>query len=128
MAQQKFTVSAAVVILNARNEVLLLNHVLRPYSGWGLPGGFLDRGEQPSEAIRREIREEVGIELDDLRMLSVRVLGTHVETLFAATSTGTATVRSREIMGLGWFEVDAVPEYFSPAQHRLIKKVLDGEI
>ena len=128
LTQQKFTVSAAVVILNARNEVLLLNHVLRPFSGWGLPGGFIDRGEQPEAAIRREIREETGIELDDLRMLEVRVLGAHVEMLFAATSTGEATVQSREILSLGWFDVDGVPEDFSTAQHRLIKKVLNGEI
>ena len=105
----------------------MLNHVLRPYSGWGLPGGFIDRGEQPENAIRREIREETGIELDDLRMLEVRVLGAHVEMLFAATSTGQPAVRSREIIGLGWFDVDAVPEDFSHSQHHLIRKVLNGE-
>ena len=60
--QQKFTVSAAAIITNDNGEVLLLNHVLRPFSGWGLPGGFLGAGEQPEEAIRREIREETGIE------------------------------------------------------------------
>ncbi|MEP7211826.1 MAG: NUDIX hydrolase [Acidobacteriota bacterium] len=127
LAQQKFTVSAAVVTLNARKEVLLLNHVLRPYSGWGLPGGFVDRGEQPENAIRREIREETGIELDDLRMIEVRVLGAHVEMMFAATTTGDPTVRSREIIGLGWFDVDGVPEDFSHSQQHLIKKVLNGE-
>ena len=126
--QQKFTVSAAVVILNARNEVLLLNHVLRPFSGWGLPGGFIDKSEQPEAAIRREIREETGIELENLRMLEVRILGAHVEMLFAATSTGEAKVRSREIIGLGWFDVDRVPKDFSRGQHQLIRKVLNGEI
>jgi ADP-ribose pyrophosphatase YjhB (NUDIX family) len=126
--QQKFTVSAAVVIFNARKEVLLLNHVLRPYSGWGLPGGFIDKSEQPEEAIRREIREETGVELEDLRMVEVRVLGAHVEMLFAATTTGTPEVRSREIIGLGWFGVDDVPDDFSPAQHHFIRKVSGGEL
>jgi hypothetical protein len=45
--QQKFTVSAAAVIVNAEGKVLLLNHLLRPFSGWGLPGGFLTSAEQP---------------------------------------------------------------------------------
>jgi ADP-ribose pyrophosphatase YjhB (NUDIX family) len=128
ITQHKFTASAAVVILNARNEVLLLNHVLRPFSGWGLPGGFIDRGEQPEDAVRREIREETGLEIDDVRMIRVRVLGSHVEMVFAARSTGEARVMSREIMELGWFGVHDVPRDFSRAQHELIKQVLNGDI
>ncbi len=56
--QHKFTVSVAAVIINENEEILLLNHVLRPSSGWGIPGGFVKRGEQPEAAIEREIREE----------------------------------------------------------------------
>ena len=76
--QQNFTVSAAAIITNAGGEVLLLNHLLRPYSGWGLPGGFLTASEQPEEAIRRELREETGLELENLRMFMQKV-GAHVE-------------------------------------------------
>lgn len=126
--QQKFTVSAAVVVLNAQSEVLLLNHVLRPHSGWGLPGGFVDRGEQPEEAVRRELREETGIEMDNLRMLGVRVLARHVEILFAAASSGSAAVRSHEILELGWFSAASAPAGLPRVQHELIKKVLSGEI
>ena len=125
--QQKFTVSAAAIILNERREVLLLNHVLRPFSGWGLPGGFLTGGEQPEEAIRREIREETGIELGDLRMFRIRTLERHVEMLFTATAVGEPVVRSREILELGYFDVDSMPENMSGAQKRLIEKVLRGE-
>lgn len=128
LTQTQFTVSAAVVIFNSRNEVLLLNHVLRPFSGWGLPGGFLDAGEQPDVAIRREIREETGLELTDLRMFRVHVTGTHVEMLFAARSDGEAAVKSREIIGLGWFTSDNVPADFSRAQHEIVRKVLNDEI
>jgi ADP-ribose pyrophosphatase YjhB (NUDIX family) len=124
--QQKFTVSAAAVIVNDRRQVLLLNHVLRPFSGWGLPGGFLSRGEQPSDGIRREIREETGIELDDLEMFRVRVLSTHVEILFTATSAGDPEVKSHEILELGWFDVASMPENMSPAQKELIKKLLNS--
>jgi ADP-ribose pyrophosphatase YjhB (NUDIX family) len=55
ITQSRFTVSAAAAIVNDRGEVLLLNHVLRPYASWGLPGGFIDAGEQPEAAIRREV-------------------------------------------------------------------------
>jgi ADP-ribose pyrophosphatase YjhB (NUDIX family) len=124
--QQKFTVSAAAVILNESGEVLLLNHVLRPFSGWGLPGGFLSTGEQPEHAIRREIREETGIELKDLEMFRIRTLGRHVEMLFSAIAVGDPVVMSREILELGWFDIESMPEQMSGAQKSLIRERLRG--
>jgi hypothetical protein len=56
------------------------------------------------------------------------VLGSHVEMVFAARSTGEARVMSREIMELGWFGAHDVPRDFSRAQHELIKQVLNGDI
>ncbi|HEX6125117.1 MAG TPA: NUDIX domain-containing protein [Pyrinomonadaceae bacterium] len=124
--QRKFTVSAAAIITNMKGEVLLLNHVLRPFSGWGLPGGFLSKGEQPEAAIRREIIEETGIELDELRMFRVRTLGRHVEILFAARTDGEPEVRSREILELGWFDIESMPEQMSSAQKKMIQEAVSG--
>ena len=125
--QQKFTVSVAAVITNGAGQVLLLNHVLRPYSGWGLPGGFIAAGEQPEDAIRREIREETGIELMELEMFRIRTLDRHVEMLFSAVADGDPVVSSHEILELGWFEVESMPEQMSGAQKRLIRERLaDG--
>ncbi len=45
--QQKFTVSVAAIIINENEEILLLNHVLRPHSVWGIPGGFVKSGDSP---------------------------------------------------------------------------------
>jgi ADP-ribose pyrophosphatase YjhB (NUDIX family) len=124
--QRKFTVSAAAVVVNKQGQVLLLNHVLRPFSGWGLPGGFLTNGEQPEVAIRREIREETGIELDDLKMFRVRTLRSHIEILFSATTTGAPEVRSGEITELGWFDIDSMPERMSKAQKKLVREIVDS--
>lgn len=127
MTQSKFTVSAAAVITNDEGQVLLLDHLIRPKSGWGLPGGFLDRSEQPDDAVRREIREETGLELYNLKMLRVRTVGTHVEIIFRARSNDTPEVKSREIKGFGWFEPSKLPERMSLAQKRLIESVLSHE-
>jgi ADP-ribose pyrophosphatase YjhB (NUDIX family) len=124
MSQRKFTASAAAVVVNDAGEVLLLNHVLRPFSGWGLPGGFIDRGEQPESAIRRELMEEAGIELEELAMYRVRTVNAHIEIIFTARTAGEAAVSSREIMDLGWFAADDLPEKMSEAQKRLIELVL----
>lgn len=122
--QVKFTVSAAAVVTNEEGQVLLLNHILRPDSGWGIPGGFIDRGEQPEETLRREIREETGLELEDVRMYRVRTLGRHIEVIFTARGVGTPKVMSREITELAWFDVDKMPAEMSVDQQFLVKNAL----
>ena len=122
--QTSFTVSAAGVITNENGEVLLLNHVLRSVSGWGLPGGFLDAGEQSEAAFRRELREETGIELYDVSLVRTRTLHRHIEIIFAAKGIGEPVVKSREITELGWFDLDNMPPEMSLDQQFLISKVL----
>ena len=128
LTQQKFTVSAAVVILNENREFLLLNHVLRPRSGWGLPGGFLEHGEQPDEGIKREIREEIDLELESLALIKVRTVGPHLELIFTANAAGEPRVISREIYEFGWFTEERLPAGFSIAQRRTIAEVLKRQI
>src|SRR5438552_17548327 len=107
--QRKFTASVAALVTNERGEILLLNHVLRPKSGWGLPGGFVGYGEQPEAALRRELKEETGLELSDVSLYRLRMLKRHVEIIFLAKGIGNAEVKSREIIGLAWFEVENMP-------------------
>ena len=125
--QSTFTVSGAAIITNERQQVLLLNHTFRPFSGWGLPGGFVTSREQPEDAIRREIREEIGIELDQLKMFRVRTVGKHIEILFTARPIGEPEVTSpREIIEFGWFDVDALPEKLSASVKVLLREVVGG--
>jgi ADP-ribose pyrophosphatase YjhB (NUDIX family) len=128
LTQKKFTASVAAVITNKKQEILLLDHVFRPFSNWGLPGGFIETGEQPEDAIEREIFEETGLKLENIQMFRIRNLSRHIEILYTAESKGIATVKSREINGLGWFRVDEMPENMSPVQKAIIKKVLDQKL
>jgi ADP-ribose pyrophosphatase YjhB (NUDIX family) len=52
----------SVIVTNLAGDVLLLRHSYGP-AVWSLPGGGLARGEDPLEAARREVREELGVEL-----------------------------------------------------------------
>lgn len=125
--QRKFTVSAAAVIVNENGEILLLDHVLRSDLSWGVPGGFINRGEQPEAAVRREIREETGLELKDIKMIRVRTMNRHIEILFRASPVGTARVQSLEINELGWFKADEMPEKMTYSQKQTIEEALNSE-
>jgi mutator protein MutT len=124
--QSSFTVSAAVIILNEKKEVLLLNHVLRPFSGWGIPGGFIDKGEQAEDAIRREIREEIGIEISRLKLYTIRTIGSHLEIVFFALPEGEPKISSAEIMEARWFGIEDLPEEVAKTHRMHIEDAMIG--
>jgi 8-oxo-dGTP diphosphatase len=126
IGQKRFTVTTAAIIVDEKGRVLLLEHVFRPDSGWGVPGGFLSKGEQPEEGVRREMREETGIELRDVKLLFARSLGKlrQVEIYFRAKAVGIPEPRSFEIKRAEWFAVDDLPPGISKDQRRLINQAL----
>jgi ADP-ribose pyrophosphatase YjhB (NUDIX family) len=129
VTQPRFAVTAGAVVCDERGRVLLLRHVLRKGSGWGIPGGFLKGGEQPEEAIRRELREETGLELDSVELAFVRTLTDvrHVEIIFRAAmrSDALASVeKGFEIDRAEWFATDSLPPSFSRDQRRIITRAL----
>jgi 8-oxo-dGTP diphosphatase len=128
LTQKKFTASVAAIITNEKGEVLLLDHVIRPYSSWGMPGGFLEHGEEPEKAIRRELLEETGLELDLVKMFRVRTLGRHIEILFTAAAAGEVKALSREINDFGWFSLKSMPDDMSAAQKATIREVLNDSM
>lgn len=64
-------VAGAVCVLEHDGEVLVLWQPHR--RGWSLPGGFMDKGEEPADAVRREVMEEVGLRIDPGDPVTVRV-------------------------------------------------------
>jgi ADP-ribose pyrophosphatase YjhB (NUDIX family) len=125
----RFTVTAAAVIVNERSEVLLLKHLFRPSPGWGIPGGFVQANEQPHEALRRELREEVGLEIDELEIVSVRSFTKlhQLEIVFISGATGEVQCRSIEVERAAWFSTKSLPPGLPEYQRRLIERVVsDG--
>jgi ADP-ribose pyrophosphatase YjhB (NUDIX family) len=124
--QGRFTVTAGAIIFDDESRVLLLEHVFRPDGGWGIPGGFLSQGEQPETALRREMREEIGIELEQVEILFARTLPRprQIEIYFRARAVGTPQPCSFEIRTAGWFQIENLPAELSKDQRRLIQRAL----
>lgn len=122
----RFIATVGGVIEDDAGRILLLKHRFRAGNGWGVPGGFLNAGEHPEAALRRELREEVGLELRAAHLAFIRTRKRHIEFIYHATSGATATLTPRniEIVALDWFALDALPPKLAQDQHRIIRRAL----
>jgi 8-oxo-dGTP pyrophosphatase MutT (NUDIX family) len=85
-----------------------------------LPGGKLEPGESAAEAAVREVREEIGLVLDEVRLLGEFTSDTANEpgvvlesTVFTAELTGTPRAAA-EIAELRWIDADATGDDLAP--------------
>src|SRR6185369_699323 len=61
LLNQHFLLGAVAIIADEQGRLLLFHHTYRRRTPWGLPGGWMIRGESPLEAVVREVREESGL-------------------------------------------------------------------
>lgn len=99
----------SLVLRDETGRVLLVRHSYGP-PGWALPGGGIGRNENPAEGARREMREELGCELAQLRLFktfSESISGSHhTGHLFTAKPVGEPNADQREILKTRWFTVE----------------------
>ncbi|MEM9608460.1 MAG: NUDIX hydrolase [Actinomycetota bacterium] len=125
-----YRLGASCVIVDDAGRWLLVRHTYR--RGWSLPGGGSARGESPADTARREMREELGIEIEVGP--SAAVVDPHIHRLtfafVARIVSGEPEVRSPELERFAWFDPDHLPSdadrwlrLASGVAHRLV----DGE-
>jgi ADP-ribose pyrophosphatase YjhB (NUDIX family) len=108
----RFPVGAIAIVRDEAGRVLLVRQTYhRERALWGVPGGWLGRGETPREAAVRETFEETGVQVIPSRVLSVGS-GPYGEISLAyeCRIVGAANFRpSDETDQIGYFALSALP-------------------
>jgi NAD+ diphosphatase len=103
---------AVITLIERDGEALLARGVSFPVPMYSCVAGFVEPGETMEEAVHREVREEVGVELAEVRYVASQpwpfphslMLG------FEATwASGDIVIDEREIVDAQWFRPDALP-------------------
>jgi ADP-ribose pyrophosphatase YjhB (NUDIX family) len=117
------------VVLRRGDEVLLVRHTYGRRAEWDLPGGFINGGEDPQDAVLRELEEEVGLRAQRpvaLGAILLRSSGRR-DTVhcFAADADGDApalAVDAGEIAQARWFPHEALPFETTPYTRRMVAR------
>lgn len=86
------------------------------YGKWGLLGGFLSRDEDLIQAVKREVLEESGWEIENLKLLQINANPVsakedrqNVVIIFIADAVKQTGHQDEEVTELKWFEIDDLP-------------------
>ena len=110
--------TAGALVIDAHGRVLLARRAFEPFKGyWDLPGGFLEEGEHPLDGLRRELREETGLEVEPLEFLGVwmdryggdSTADVTLNLYWTARATAGEPQAADDVSELGWFDPDELP-------------------
>lgn len=104
----------AVIIKN--NNILLIQRGVEPNKGfWGTPGGYVEWDESAEETAKREVKEETGLDVLDVKLAGVYSNpGRHpkqvINILYLAQVADGEPKVGDDAKDVKWFPLDSLPE------------------
>src|SRR5436190_2710045 len=126
------TVGVRGAVIDENNRVFLVRHTY--VRGWHLPGGGVEIGESAQEALRRELREEAGIDLTGAPVLHGIFFNSNasrrdhvVVYVVRAFTVVEEKRRDLEIAGASFFPISELPPDTAPSSRARLHEIVLGE-
>lgn len=102
------------MVVRKGDSILLVERKYEPL-GWALPGGFVDYGETTEQAAKRELMEETGIPVNDIKMLGVysdpeRDKRGHTVSVVYTAATDRKPTAGDDAKNAVFFDIKSLPE------------------
>ena len=122
LLNHRFNVGLVGVFFDRDGKVLCFHHTYRPIP-WGVPTGGLNRAEQPSVGLLREIKEESGLDVEIIGVHKAQVDRSRMDIVMVGRFMGGTFIHSPEVDNWGLFTLDALPQEIHHHQVVLIEEV-----
>jgi ADP-ribose pyrophosphatase YjhB (NUDIX family) len=117
--QARYTLGVVGVIFNDQNKVLLVEHVFHRLP-WGLPGGWVDRNENPSDAVRRELREELQLQIEPIALVATQLtFSNHLDFAYLCKAQNDVGSLSDELLDFQWYDPHKLPHLYDFHHHAI---------
>ncbi len=106
-----FQVFAAAVIFDQNENIFLVKSTYQRFHPWGLPGGSLEYGEHPEEAVIREVWEETKLKVFIEKLLLVNSwLPDRVGLYYLCRITDGTFHPTEEVSEFAYFSIEDLPD------------------
>lgn len=121
---KKFLVAVQGIVMNDKNEILLLKHTYRDLP-WGIPGGWMEY-ESPEEGIVREVYEETSMKIKSERVIAsiYNSKPDRIDIYIKCSYLEGEFKESPEVSDYGFFKVGCWPKGMPSAQIEVLHKLL----
>ena len=119
-----------ITLIHKENKVLLAHNVNFPENFYSTLAGFIEPGESAEEALKREVMEEIGVEVDNINYFESQAWPFPSQLMlgyFAEYKSGQITPDNIEIDQADWFDINNLPNV-PPSNISISGKLIEAYI